>query len=186
MAMRFLLKLKHWQLFLITWGVPLIINFYSFYDTMIIFRIFPLMMILFTATTFGWIWSIATVLHNRLPDGIHLRIGWFNVFMAIPTLYIIGFLFWMNRESFSSETGEGESIGVGIWPIIVGLHLLSMVLIITCVRFAAKTMRSVELGRLAKFNDYIAEFFLIWFSPVGIWILQPRLNKLADEIQDRT
>jgi hypothetical protein len=37
---------------------------------------------------------------------------------------------------------------------------------------------------LAKFSDYSGEFFLIWFSPIGYWILQPRLNKLTDEFVD--
>jgi hypothetical protein len=50
----------------------------------------------------------------------------------------------------------------------------------------AQTLRSVELGRLANFSDYAIEFFLIWFSPVGFWILQPRLNKLMEKgIDDR-
>jgi hypothetical protein len=30
------------------------------------------------------------------------------------------------------------------------------------------------------FSDFAGEFFLIWFFPVGIWIIQPRINKLFD------
>jgi hypothetical protein len=44
--------------------------------------------------------------------------------------------------------------------------------------FAAKTLKTIELERKAKFPEYAGEFMLIWFSVIGYWILQPRINKL--------
>jgi hypothetical protein len=44
--------------------------------------------------------------------------------------------------------------------------------------FVAKTMKSVEMQKTVTFNDYAGEFFLIWFFPIGIWFLQPRINKI--------
>ena len=46
--------------------------------------------------------------------------------------------------------------------------------------FAAKTIKCVELKRNVTFSDIAGEFFLIWFFPIGVWILQPRINKLID------
>ena len=78
--------------------------------------------------------------------------------------------------------GSGDSTNMAVAGIaIVILHLLSMVFIFMGLRFAAKTMKTVELGRVAKFGDYVGEFFLIWFSFIGYWVLQPRLNKLIGE-----
>ena len=78
--------------------------------------------------------------------------------------------------------GSGDSSAMAVAGIaIVVLHLSSMVFIIMGLRFAAKTMKSVELGRTAKFGDYVGEFFLIWFSIIGYWVLQPRLNRLIEE-----
>ena len=37
----------------------------------------------------------------------------------------------------------------------------------------------VELQHSVKFEDFKEEFILVWFFPVGIWNLQPRINKLA-------
>jgi hypothetical protein len=48
------------------------------------------------------------------------------------------------------------------------------------VLFAAKTLKTIELGRLAKINEYAVEAFLIWMVPLGVWFIQPRLNELAD------
>src|SRR5688500_7451902 len=42
--MRFLLKLKHWQLFLITWGIPIAINIYTFSKPAMMVKLFPVMM----------------------------------------------------------------------------------------------------------------------------------------------
>jgi len=81
---------------------------------------------------------------------------------------------------YSFTIGESmESVNpTAIAGVIVPLHLLSMFIIFWGVRFAAKTLKSVELGRMAKFGDYAGDFFLIWFSIIGYWILQPRLNEL--------
>jgi hypothetical protein len=178
--MRFLLRLKHWQLFLIIWGLPLGIDIFTIYDPMLLFRLFPIMMIVFTLGTFGWMWAISTVLHSQLPANVNLKVWHFKIMLSIPILYIAVLLLSLsiNYQIFQGNSGEGGIISLSILPIAIGVHLLSMVCIFLGLRFAAKTMKSVELGRLAKFGDYAGEFFLIWFSPIGIWVLQPRLNKL--------
>jgi hypothetical protein len=177
--MKFLLRLKHWQLFLLTWGVPLAINIYSFVDITIIFRLFPAMMFVFMIMVFGWIWTISTVLHKQLPPGVDLNLRQFQIMFAVPIVYCLFILGWINFASFTGQSGEGNSIGVALTVSIIVLHLLSIACILLGVRFAAKTLKSIELGRLAKFGDYAGEFFMIWFSPIGIWILQPRLNRLT-------
>jgi hypothetical protein len=58
-------------------------------------------------------------------------------------------------------------------PIYLGLMVYSVL-------FAAKTLKTIELGRLAKINEYALEAFLIWMVPLGVWFIQPRLNELAD------
>jgi len=139
------------------------------------------MMIFFTIGTFGWIWAISTTLNSKLPDGVTLNSNRFRILFMIPIIYIVAILIWMG-QAFSGGSSELENANPSaIAAIIIPLHLLSMVIIFWGVRFAAKTMKSVELGRMAKFGDYAGEFFLIWFSVIGYWILQPRLNKLIED-----
>jgi hypothetical protein len=40
-------------------------------------------------------------------------------------------------------------------------------------------VKTIELQREVTFSDFAGEFFLIWFYPVGIWIIQPKVNKFA-------
>jgi hypothetical protein len=178
--MKFLLRLKHWQLFLMIWGLPLGVDIFTIYDPMLLFQLFPIMMIIFTLGTLGWVWAIATALHSQLPANANLKVWQFKIMLSIPIIYIAVLLLSLsiNYQFFRGDSGEGEVISLSILPIAIGVHLLSMVCIFLGLRFAAKTMKSVELGRLATFGDYAGEFFLIWFSPVGIWVIQPRLNKL--------
>jgi hypothetical protein len=62
--------------------------------------------------------------------------------------------------------------------IIMSLHFSAMLSIFYAMIFAAKTLKSAELNKEAKISDYLGDFFLIWFYPIGIWILQPRIHKL--------
>ncbi|MFY0599940.1 MAG: hypothetical protein JXR03_09740 [Cyclobacteriaceae bacterium] len=179
--MKILLKLKHWQLFGLTWGAAILMNIFTFSDPTIMIKLFPFMMVLFTFGTFGWIWAISTSLNSKLPEGVKLNSTRFKIIFMIPIIYIISVSVWMG-QSFSGGSNELENSNPGaIAAIIIPLHLLSMVIIFWGIRFAAKTLKSVELGRIAKFGDYAGEFFLIWFSVIGYWILQPRLNKLMEE-----
>jgi hypothetical protein len=36
-------------------------------------------------------------------------------------------------------------------------------------------------GHTATPNDYIGEFFLFWFFPIGIWFIQPRINNIVSK-----
>jgi hypothetical protein len=165
--MRFLLRLKHWQLFGITWGLPIVVSLVFISNPYKIAEFMPYIILLFTLGVLGWVWAIGSTLHDKLPAGVYLPVKAFRIYFLIPKIYF-------NAPSLD------YTMGVIIGVLLI-LHLVSMVCIILGIRYAAKTLRSIELGRLARFNDYVGEFFLIWFSIIGFWILQPRLNKLIED-----
>jgi hypothetical protein len=41
-------------------------------------------------------------------------------------------------------------------------------------------IKSVELKRDVPFGDFTGEFFAFLFYPVGLWFVQPRLNKIFE------
>lgn len=185
-----LLKAKHWQLFSLIIGIPLVFQFVmmgTMFTSIVssrnpdpslmfnYFKLFPVMMILFMGVLFGWFWSIAIGLQEKVPEGVKMKVGKFKIFFFSPLIYIFLFLgFFM-----TSITGGGPD--PFMFAIIVPLHFYSMFCMFYILYFVAKTFKTVELQREVTFSDFAGEFFMIWFYPVGIWIIQPKINKMIEE-----
>ena len=195
------LRAKHWQLFLLTFGLPMIFQFIMM-GTMFagmgagveadpsalfnFFAVFPVLMIIFVGTFFGWLWSIAIGLQNKIPANVKMKTSTFKVFFFIPITYMLFIFIGMTTimSGFSGIFGSGEDPNAGLvagsMAIILPLHFFSMFCIFYCLYFVSKTFKTVELQRETTFSDYAGEFFLIWFYPIGVWVLQPKINKLIE------
>lgn len=139
----------------------------------------PYIILLFTFGVLGWVWAIGSTLHDKLPEGVDMPVKTFRIYFSIPKIYLASISLWLIYITYFNAPELDYTMGA-IIGVLLMLHLVSMVCIILGIRYAAKTLRSIELGRLARFNDYVGEFFLIWFSIIGFWVLQPRLNKLTE------
>lgn len=62
------------------------------------------------------------------------------------------------------------------------MHLFSMFCLFYCLYFVAKTIKTAELQKETSFGDFAGEFFLIWFYPIGIWFIQPKINRIAKSL----
>ena len=193
------LKAKHWQLFLITFGIPLVFQFLtmgfmmsnfaldSSPDPAMMFnymKFFPIMMILFMGVLFGWFWSVAIGLQIKVPQNVRMKVRKFKIFFFIPLIYILLMMLLMaiTMNGIMDNGTEPNGIFVGsVLAIVIPLHLFSMFCIFYCLYFVAKTFKTVELQREVKFSDFAGEFFMIWFYPIGIWIVQPKINKMIEE-----
>ena len=191
------LKAKHWQLFVLIFGVPfvfqltmmgyviaeVVIN--SQTDPRILFEYMnylPWLALIPFGILFGWFWSIAINLQKKIPSDVTMKVKKFKLFFFIPVVYILLFVVFISFILMETiMTVPDPSIGL-IGPLlvlIIPLHLFSMFCILYTFYFIAKTIKTVELQRDVVFNDFIAEFFLLWFYPIGIWILQPKINKMV-------
>lgn len=65
------------------------------------------------------------------------------------------------------------------WGLLIFFHFFSMFCVFYLIYLAAKTIKSAELGRTAKTQEFIAEFFSICFFLLGVWYIQPKINNLA-------
>ncbi|MBO9703592.1 MAG: hypothetical protein J7604_25535 [Sporocytophaga sp.] len=193
------LKAKHWQLFLLTFGIPMIFQFVIMGimfgniagggnpDPFLMFnymKFFPIMMIIFMGVFFGWFWSVAIGLQKKVPDNVKMKVRKFRILFFIPMIYIL--LISISMGGVVSGMAENVSkpnviFILSIIGIMVPLHLLSMFCIFYSLYFVAKTFKTVELQRAVSFSDFAGEFFMIWFYPIGIWIIQPKINKIMEE-----
>lgn len=176
------LTAKHWQLFVLTiapifiFQILMIMSIESNRIPIAALSFLPIIILFNMFILFGWQWSITIGLLDKLPDGVTIPVKRYKIFFFIPVIYIgiisIFILFMFN--GFRSPQSF-----IPFVALLVPAHLFSMFAIFHNMYFAAKVMKSVEMKKEADFSACAGEFFLIWFFPIGIWILQPRLNKLT-------
>ncbi|AHM59328.1 hypothetical protein D770_05305 [Flammeovirgaceae bacterium 311] len=171
MDMKFILTAKHWQLFLILLfgmflnnftveGAPLVNTMLTVLGFLIIYT---------------WPLVLGIELHRYLPERIEIS----------STLFLINGMISLCAYCIIIIISDGQGMTFTGWsalPAFYGfyafLHLLA---------FPAKVLKSIEHGKKASFPDYLGYFIMILFWPIGIWFIQPRINKtviehtLADE-----
>ena len=110
------------------------------------------------------------------------RFGGFNycIHIAISRSHIgvckLFFVFLDLAMSGAIENVPGSN--PAIFALIIPFHLFAMFCIFYCLYFVSKVFKTVELQRKVAFSDFAGEFFMIWFFIVGIWIIQPKINKM--------
>lgn len=158
-------------------------------DLMSIFnglQLIPLVVMLYLSMQFGWYYSVTTSLHKMLPGDIKLNMTRFKIFFFIPFIYfnaILLFVFFLIQNM--KDTGEAPVPNVDMilsaYAMIIPLHLFSIFCSFHSIYHTAKTIKSAEQKKEVKFQEFGTEFVLLWFFPIGIWFLQPRINKLYTE-----
>jgi len=72
-----------------------------------------------------------------------------------------------------------------IMPYAIPFHLLAMYCIFYVLYYVAKSLRTADLGREAKFEDSFALFFGLWFFPIGVWFIQKKAQKVMTKTDQK-
>jgi hypothetical protein len=167
--MKKLLFYKHWQLFLLificgAWISPSpvqeIINGVS--------------VVTFTL----WIYAIGVYGQERIAElglkSMNLKLFKVNV-IIVGTFFLVGLVYSAIKgevNQATTSTLESKSI-----PYIASGLYLTFAMIQTII-FACKTIAKLEYKREVSFGDYFNKLLLMFFFFVGIWFLQPKVNRL--------
>ena len=193
-------KLKHWQLFILMIGIPVILQLgvmasiipnikgpSSEFEVLGFFKYYFIVALFYLFAFYGWIWSIVVGLNHLVPREIDMKLKRFKIAFFIPVVYFIiltlvmSFYFPSFIERITiNNTPPNPRVLIGSMAVILPIHLLSIFCIFYCYYFVAKTLKSIELKREAKFDEYIGEFALVWIYFIGIWFLQPKINTLVE------
>lgn len=175
--MKLLLSVKHWLLFVAMFGIQLVLKFLylkppSNGDISTYLLINSLGVAISFIIFFVWIWNIAVTLGSKSKPGTKLNPMPFKIcfiIIIVNTIVSVAFIVYsVNIASYLMPT----------------LALISMSLIIYCLLFTAKSLKSIELGQVVGLSDAIGDFFLLFIFPVGVWFIQPRVNKIWLNIKD--
>ena len=179
------LKAKSWQIFIVTIGLTVILEIIAITliiigrNPTVIFKIMPIMMIFFLGGFFGWLWAVAINLQEKLTADLKLKVNRFKTFLLIPIIYFVIFFVFIDLVmSGAIENGTVTNHVIFAW--IIPLHLIAVFCIFYCLYFVSKVFKTVELQRKVTFSDFAGEFLMIWFFIIGIWIIQPKINKMIE------
>lgn len=161
--MKIFLILKHWQVFLI-WIVG-IFQMVFFIKTDLWFLSF----VLYAGLFLVWIYSIGNILNKNKKLNKEMNILWILYLLSlIPYAFNFRYMITESHERIDSWiVGPSAIIGVfAIFKIII---------------HTAKTLKRTETNEELKIADLFNEIFLLFAFFLGIWILQPRINKIVAE-----
>lgn len=174
-----LIKLESWKLFLLilipaTLGVILLlIHKFWLGDNSILLILAQISTFIFVGLFVYWIYSIGTYL-ARLTPNHNLSLGLFRFALVFSTIYRVSidiYALGYNVTHHSSIDLERE-----LW--IIPLHLLATVAALYCFYLDSRFLVSAERKQLSYFKDVWKTFVLILAFPIGIWFIQPRLQRL--------
>lgn len=197
--MQFLLRAKHWQIFLpyiavylISMGVMFsaILRFVSdpvYGDIEWLLSRMQLsiwFIILLVLIHYFWMLAVGLNLHKLLPAEQRTSKKTFLLLfilnLSITVSVLVGAIFiyqWVgwklgnNQGTFNNPQGFSIAIVlVSICGFIISILLYAQL---------ARILNNLEKGRVTSWSENIVEVILLWFFPVGIWFLQPRINKLV-------
>jgi peptidoglycan/LPS O-acetylase OafA/YrhL len=166
--MTFILKLRHWQVFpIILLGAILYGFTFIGHETLTTISTVAGGVILFS-------WTLLTghALYQILPERIKLNYNLFllNSFISLTAFLTIRIVYEGQDFSF-----DGFAALPGFYFVFACLHFLI---------FPVRALRSIEKGTKASVSECIGDFLLIVFLPIGIWFLQPRINKVQTTQED--
>lgn len=124
--------------------------------------------LLFMVCTLGWFGAIGSFLSSIARPGVRPSLGRFCFALIYPLLYTFVFMIF-----FPPSPTE--------FAIILPLHLIAILCLFYLPNFVSKNLALIEMGRDVTFYDYARPFFLLWFLPIGVWIVQPKINRLYAE-----
>ena len=164
--MKIFFLLKNWQLFLLSFVLPNLISSFNFFENKNQdFKMISMLIMIFSI--FGWIWSVVNVLYHKLPTKENFSIWKFRI-IFLMTISILIWILWKV---------ENNLIKNNILLLILGVFTY-LGFMIYLVLTTAKTIKSVELQKEVSIQDSFLDAILIWIFPLGIWIIQPRINAL--------
>jgi hypothetical protein len=173
--MKIFIKLKHWQIFIIL-GTGFILNLILSTNKFSIGNITSIglgtVIGIFTLILFFlWVMTIGIFI-NRIPaNSYHFR-TWVLIFATLCNM--IGY------SELNLERILPISDFIPIWLLTL-LTLLTFFGIFYTFYNVPKSLKSIELGRKAHFSEYFISALLLFIFPIGVWFIQPRINRIYNE-----
>lgn len=137
-----------------------------FHYSMPLYVVAKTAILIYLASYTGWLWAIAETANRELDPPFKTSTRLMAVALVYIAFYVIG-----THILFPHRPGPDQGIR------IFG-QFLSLIAMLYAMEFAVKRLATLEQKQQVSFPAYIGSFFLIFFFPIGVWFIQPRVNRL--------
>ncbi len=169
--MKYLIKLKHWQAFIIYFSglllhliffkVDLDFGIITSLELAGVFAIFTLI--------FFFLWVLAIgIFTNNIKGNPHRFKNGLLIFAVLCAT--IGYAN-LNLERVGLNGQIPEWVSMVLMP-------LTLFGIIYTFYNVSKSIKSIETNKVATLSEYILDAILLFAFPIGVWFIQPRLNDI--------
>jgi hypothetical protein len=202
--MNIFLKLKHWQVFGILMAIPMIsqlavmvamtthadvlyslfAGFFRVEAWVILFSAVPtkwvigylVAMAVATVIIAAWLYSLGVNLSKKLPPQVVLHTATFRVLLFLALVCHLAVLAY--GYCFVEQISAGATLQWKQFFPVVPLCTISSVGLCYAFCFVAKALKTAELKQTVTFSEYAPELLGLLLFPIGLWMLQPEINKL--------
>jgi hypothetical protein len=166
------LRVKHWQLFILS-GIIFLAEVLVLKSHLPATGIPFLVRVAVTASgtmmLLAWIWSVGSFLNSIVQPSLRFNMPLFYFTLIVPVIYASLAPSLVLNVDMSLTFAKGA------------LQALAVICVIYDVGLVADLLVRAETGKPASFTEVAGQFLLIWFFVLGVWSVQPRINRLYAE-----
>lgn len=115
---------------------------------------------------FAWAWFVGMFLSSIPVPGARFDKTFFIFSVVYSVVYFASYPFVLSQR---------PSTPVWLTIVTFGLGLICTINIVNAV---ATSLKSAETRETAKFSDAVLYFVAVWVFPIGVWFVQPKINRL--------
>lgn len=149
--------------------------------------------LLSTAVSYGWMYAVNQRIGPMAPPEYQPKQGWVTiaiVCIVLFTIFNMAVSAYMYKNMFASMTALGSAPAAfdNMGPMFMILYILSLLgsfvnlgLFVFVSYQLSRAVKGAELQRYIRSEESIGPFFAFFFLFIGIWFMQPIVNKLHEE-----
>ncbi len=116
-----------------------------------------------------WLWALGSFLTSVVPSRLKLKTRFFLFTIVSSAIYAL-----LSIALF-------QSIDRKLLIVTIPLHRFGVFCMFCNLYFVAEGLVMAETGERASQLDCLGPFLLLFFAVIGVWFIQPRMNRLYAE-----
>ena len=136
------------------------------------FRLVPYAILITTLLLAGWAWPVTKALSRKNSYDPKLKFKKFREILFLAVLYIVLASIFFTVPDLNASEYQWVP-----WVFTLG-GFIWLFWFIFLLKFIARSIATLEQQKPVGFDQYAGYFFGLFFFPLGIWWVNPKIKKL--------